>query len=127
MGPCKETADYLGYLMHSVQFAHRVHLKVTGPGSDAAHRAIGDYYDALPDLLDKVAEQYQGAREKLLDISHISANMVASKEQFMAELKDLYEETNKLQKIMPFSEVVNQLDEIKSLIATTKYKLMFLS
>jgi len=28
---------------------------------------------------------------------------------------------------MPFSEVTNQLDEVKSLIASTKYKLMFLS
>jgi DNA-binding ferritin-like protein len=113
--------------MYSVQCAHKVHLKVTGPGSDAAHRAIGGYYDGLPDLIDKVAEQYQGAREKLLDIPHVNDNSPITKEYFMMELKELYEETNKLQKIMPFSEVVNQLDEIKSLIATTKYKLMFLS
>lgn len=127
MGPCKETAEYLGCLMWSVQFAHKVHLKVTGPGSDAAHRAIGGFYDALPDLIDKVAEQYQGAREKLLDIPEITYEASVTKENLIADLKEVYEETSKLQKIMPFSEVVNQLDEIKSLIATTKYKLMFLS
>ena len=41
--------------------------------------------------------------------------------------KELYTEVVELQKIMPFSEVTNQLDEVKSLISSTKYKLMFLS
>ncbi len=126
MGPCKETAEYLGCLMWSVQFAHKVHLRITGPGSDAAHRAIGAFYEALPDLIDKVAEQYQGAREKLLDIPEITYKTAPTKENFIADLKEVYEETTKLQKIMPFSEVTNQLDEVKSLIASTKYKLMFL-
>lgn len=127
MGPCKETGELVGKLMYSVQCAHKVHLKVTGAGSDAAHRAIGGYYEAMPDIIDKVSEQYQGAREKLLDIPHINDNSPITKDYFVTELRELYEMTSSLQKIMPFSEVVNQLDEIKSLIATTKYKLLFLS
>lgn len=127
MGPCKETAEYVGCLMWSTQFAHKVHLKITGPGSFAAHVAINEYYDALPGLIDKVTEQYQGAREKLLDIPEITYQTTATKENLISDLKEIYEETTKLQAIMPFTEVVNQLDEIKSLVATTKYKLIFLS
>jgi pyridoxal biosynthesis lyase PdxS len=44
----------------------------------------------------------------------------------LSHMKELYNEIQELQKIMPFSEIVNQLDEMKSLIASTKYKLMFL-
>jgi hypothetical protein len=81
----------------------------------------------MPDLVDAVAEQYQGAREKLLDFPAVSPYKCGSVQEAISHIKELYTEVSELQKIMPFSEVVNQLDEVKSLIASTKYKLMFLS
>jgi len=106
---------------------HQLHLKVTGPGSFSAHKALNEFYDGMPDLVDAVAEQYQGAREKLLDFPAVSPYKCGSVQEAISHMKELYTEVNELQKIMPFSEVVNQLDEVKSLIASTKYKLMFLS
>lgn len=40
--------------------AHREHLRVTGPGSFAKHMALGEFYPAIVELADKLAEAYQG-------------------------------------------------------------------
>ena len=127
MGPCAETAAMLAHAQALTTSVHQLHLKITGPGSFAAHKALNEFYDGMPNLVDAVAEQYQGAREKLLDFPAVSPYKCGSVQEAISHMKELYTEVNELQKIMPFSEVVNQLDEVKSLIASTKYKLMFLS
>ena len=127
MGPCTETAAMIAHAQALTVSMHQLHLKITGPGSFAAHKALNEFYDGMPDLVDAVAEQYQGAREKLLDFPAVSPYKCGSVQEAISHMKELYTEVNELQKIMPFSEVVNQLDEVKSLIASTKYKLMFLS
>lgn len=127
MGPCKETAAMLAHAQALTVSMHQLHLKITGPGSFAAHKALNEFYDGMPGLVDAVAEQYQGAREKLLEFPTVTPYKCGSVQEAIAHIKELYTEVNELQKLMPFSEVVNQLDEVKSLIASTKYKLMFLS
>ncbi len=126
MGPCTETAQLASDLLALGTSMHKLHLKITGQGSYAAHKALGDFYDGIPGLVDAVVEQYQGAREKLLEFPE-SSYKCNSVQEALAHLKELYNQTTELQKLMPFSEVTNQLDEVKSLIASTKYKLMFLS
>ena len=125
MGPCTETAAMLAHAHSMVTSIHQLHLKVSGPGSFAAHKALGEFYEGMPGLIDDVAEQYQGAREKLLEFPSVPPYKCGSVPEALAHMKELYNEITELQKIMPFSEVVNQLDEMKSLIASTKYKLMF--
>ena len=127
MGPCMETAAMLAHAQALTTSMHQLHLKITGPGSYSAHKALNEFYDGMPDLVDAVAEQYQGAREKLLDLPVVPAYKCGSVQEAISHMKDLYTEVADLQKIMPFSEVTNQLDEVKSLISATKYKLMFLS
>lgn len=127
MGPCAETAAMIAHAQSLVTSMHQLHLKVTGPGSLAAHKALGEFYEGMPGLIDSVAEQYQGAREKLLEYPTVPAYKCGSVQEALAHVKELYNEIAELQKIMPFSEIVNQLDEMKSLISSTKYKLLFLS
>ena len=127
MGPCTETAAMIAHAQGLTTSVHQLHLKITGPGSFAAHKALGEFYTGMPELVDSVAEQYQGAREKLLEFPSIPPYKCGSIPEAISHMKELYTEVNDLQKIMPFSEVVNQLDEVKSLISSTKYKLMFLS
>jgi len=127
MTPCAETAALVSELMNASVSVHQLHLKVTGVGSYAAHKALGDFYEAIQGHADSVAEQYQGARESLIDIPsppHVKLDTVESAVSFLRELST---KVTDLQKIMPFSEIVNQLDEVKSLIDSTKYKLLFLS
>ena len=127
MGPCKETAAMIANSQALTTSVHQLHLKITGPGSYSAHKALNKFYDGMPDLIDAVAEQYQGAREKLLDFPAVSPYKCGSVQEAISHMKELYTEVDELQKIMTFSEVKNQLDEMKSLISATKYKLMFLS
>lgn len=127
MGPCTETAAMIAHAQALVTSMHQLHLKISGPGSYAAHKALGEFYEGAPGLVDAVAEQYQGAREKLLDYPMPPAIKCGSVQEALGHIKQLYNEIVELQKIMPFSEIVNQLDEMKSLISSTKYKLMFLS
>lgn len=58
--------ELIATLFLSREFAHRRHLAVTGPGSNAAHMALGAFYDAIVDNADKIAEAYQG-RNGLMD------------------------------------------------------------
>ena len=127
MGPCTETAAMIAHAQSLVVSIHQLHLKITGPGSLSAHKALGEFYEGMPGLIDSVAEQYQGAREKLLEYPTVAPYKCGSVQEALSHIKELYNEVSELQKLMPFSEVVNQLDEVKSLIASTKYKLMFLS
>lgn len=43
--------------LHARTTAHVLHLKTT---SYAKHKALNEFYDALPDLVDSLAEAYQG-------------------------------------------------------------------
>lgn len=127
MMPCAETAALVSELMNASVSVHQLHLKVTGVGSYAAHKALGDFYEAIQGHADSIAEQYQGARESLLDIPLLPPMKLDSVESAVSYLRGLSTKVTDLQKIMPFSEIVNQLDEVKSLIDSTKYKLLFLS
>lgn len=127
MGPCMETAAMIAHAQALTTSVHQLHLKITGPGSYSAHKALNEFYDGMPGLVDSVAEQYQGAREKLLEYPVVPAYKCGSVKEAISHMKELYTEIVELQKMMPFSEIVNQLDEMKSLISSTKYKLMFLS
>lgn len=58
--------ELIATLFLSREFAHRRHLAVTGPGSYAAHVALGAFYDDIIERADAIAEAYQG-RHGLMD------------------------------------------------------------
>ena len=126
-GSCaSQTAELCSELLNAAVSVHALHLKVSGSGSYAAHTALGDFYDAIPGQADAVAEQYQGATEKLLDLPMGSSRRYTDVSDCVDHLRTMTSKVNNLQAMMPYSEIVNQLDEIKSLINSTKYKLIFL-
>jgi len=95
-------------------------------GSYAAHKALNEIYDALPGHADDLAEGFQGASEKLLDYSDSAPRVLNSVSDALAYLRDLSGMINSLQSIMPYSQIVNDLDTVKSSIDGVKYKLLFL-
>jgi DNA-binding ferritin-like protein len=125
-GMCIQTAALAQDLLNSVTSIHKIHLKITGLGSFAAHKALNEFYDEIGDLADGVVEQFQGAEEKLLEMPNTAPTELNSVEETIEYLRNLKDKTAALQSIMPHSEIVNQLDEVKSLIDSTKYKLLFL-
>lgn len=109
---------FFGKLFHSVHVAHLAHLKTP---SFARHMGLGKYYDALPDLLDKLIETYQGE----YGIQSIKIPAVEYQDPIV-HLKEMLQVVKNAAVIFPDSDYLNILDEIKSLIKQTLYKLQYL-
>ena len=120
------TAACVSELMNAATSIHKLHLKVKGTGSYAAHKALNELYDALPGHADDLAEGYQGAAEKLLDYKEVAPKTLNSVEDALAYIREMTSMVTSLQAKMPYSEIVNDLDTIKSTLNSTKYKLLFL-
>jgi DNA-binding ferritin-like protein len=120
------TAACVSELMNAATSMHKLHLKVTGTGSFAAHKALNELYDALPGHADDLAEGYQGASEKLLSYTEVAPRTLNTVEDGLAYMRDMIAMVSNLQAKMPYSEIVNDLDTIKSTLNSAKYKLLFL-
>jgi hypothetical protein len=120
------TAACATEMMNAAVSFHRLHLKVTGDGSFAAHKALGEFYEGLHGHADTLVEGYQGVAEKLLKYTDMPIRTLDTTADAVGYLRDLYNSINKLQGMMPYSEIVNNLDLVKDSINSTKYKLLFL-
>ena len=116
-------------LMASRDQAHIFHWQTTGPGSYAAHKALNEYYDAVPDLVDSLVETYQGkygivmGYEPAERFDEYSADMVI---KYFKALSTFVERAYaKIPK--EDTNIINQLESFKDLIYTTIYKLENLS
>jgi len=114
-------------LLNTVTKVHINHLRVNGPGAFAAHTAMGVFYDEIGDLADSIAEQYQGVTEKIISYpTTVEIPTMSTAEDCLSYMRTLYEMVNSAQTYCTYSEIDNTLDEVKSLINSTKYKLLFL-
>jgi len=120
------TAACATEMMNAAISFHKLHLKVKGDGSFAAHTALGAFYEGLHDHADTLVEGYQGVAEKILSYKDIPIRTLDTVSDGVAYLRDLYNSINKLQGMMPYSEIVNNLDLVKDSINSAKYKLLFL-
>jgi DNA-binding ferritin-like protein len=125
-GLCIQTAALAQDMLNAVTSLHRIHWKVTGLGSYAAHKALNEGYDAFGDHADDLVEEYQGAEEKLLDLPNTAPSELNSVEEALDYLRKMKDKIEALQSVMPHSEINNLLDEAKSTINSVKYKLLFL-
>jgi DNA-binding ferritin-like protein len=122
-----ETAELVMEIMNAATSFHKLHLSVTGEGSYAQHMALNDLYEALPELADTIAEGMQGACEVILNYPDKAPVTLSGVDGAIQYIRNMIEEINELQSIMPYSEIVNNLDLIKDVFNTAKYKLIFLS
>lgn len=123
-GMCIQTAALAQDMLNAVTSLHRLHLKVTGLGSFAAHKAID--YDAFSGHADDLVEEFQGAEEKLLDLPNTAPSELTSVEEGLEFLRKMKDKITALQSVMPHSEIVNLLDNAKSTVNGINYKLIFL-
>jgi len=121
-----KTAACVSEMMNAGTSLHKLHLKVTGLASYAAHKALNKIYDAFPEHADDLAEEYQGAAEELLVYQDVPPKSLQTVEEGLQYLRDMKDMVTNLQSIMPYSEIVNSLDTAKSSINSAKYKLLFL-
>lgn len=124
--PMKKMDALMSDLLESITVVHKAHLKVTGDGSYAAHKAMGEFYDEIGDLADDLIEGYQGLTETLLELAPGEAPSFKTAKDCVSYLNTIYKKVDAVQAVCTYSEVNNDLDNVKSLINSTKYKLLFL-
>lgn len=107
---------------HAATATHVLHLTTR---SYATHKALNEFYDALPDLVDSLAESYMGIHG-MIEGLHAQYVKPGTPEQTVADLTDWIEDHR--DEILPDDDtcLLNILDEIQALCASTLYKLRFL-
>ena len=121
------TGSLVQELMNAAVTFHKLHLQVTGEGSYAQHKALNEIYDALPGLADTVAESYQGACEVILKYNGKAPVVTTNVQEAIEYMRQIKSAVSELQEVMPHTEVINELDNVKSAIDGAKYKLIFLA
>ena len=118
-----EFVQLISTLLASRTQAHIFHWQVQGVGSDAAHRALGAYYDEIVDLVDSIVESFQGKYG--IQKGYNSPATFKEDSQFINyfEALAMYVETIRT-KIPQDSYIQNEVDTVVKLIQTTKYKLI---
>ena len=117
-----KTGEFVGTLLHSAVITHIMHLQSK---SYAEHKALGEYYAGIPDLVDGVAEAIQGCYMQLItDYPASYASVSSTPLDYMTSLQDYVATTRA--SLPQESNIQNEVDAIATLIDSTIYKLTFL-
>jgi hypothetical protein len=112
--------------LHSRTQAHIFHTRVTGEGSFAAHIALQAYYEGIVPLIDGLVETYQG-QYGLIEYKEVNGvDNDASIENIVKYFSNLCTFLDKERKDskLQMSWLQNDVDNIASLLYSTKYKLI---
>lgn len=124
----KAVGEFIGTLLHAGTLAHILHLQATGPGSYAAHTALGSFYAEIIDLADGLAENIQGATDQLITgypSAFASLDQKTAALDYLVALREYVRENRG--NLPQDSEIQNDVDTCASLINSTVYKLRFLA
>lgn len=116
-------------LMASRDQTHIFHWQTKGPGSFAAHMALGAYYEAVPGMTDALVEAYQGKYGIITGYEPAERFDDYAQDSVIKYFKALAMFVERAYAKMPKEDtnIINQLDAFKDLIYTTIYKLENLS
>ena len=114
--------------MTGAVIAHKMHLRETGTGSYAAHKALQKLYQDLPEHSDTIAEAYQGKMGIILpqvdtvnQAEYLAMNHLDYTEyliKYVDEKRIVFGDCSTMQ---------NLVDELLADLYSVKYKLKFLS
>lgn len=117
-------AELVMCLLNSVTTTHIMHLQTP---SYAEHKALGEFYEEVGDLVDSFVESYQG---KYGLIQNYPKTYELPADEPVTYLKALGAELEQYRRAPGFpqdSELQNELDNVANLINGTLYKLRFLN
>jgi hypothetical protein len=117
----KNAALFVGTMFHSATITHLQHL---ASKSFAQHMALGEYYEAIPDLVDKYAEAYQG-RYGIISGYDVEFHKQRDPKAYVKGLLTFLDE---IKSTLPKdSDLVNLFDAVVDAVTSLKYKLENLS
>lgn len=113
-------------LFESREMAHIYHLQVKDKGL-AEHVALGDYYEKVIDLIDKLVEVYSGQYDIVKDYDVIDTSCTETKDK-ITYFKEVAEYIMKNKCVISSidTHIHSIIDEIMCLVEQTLYKLRFL-
>lgn len=117
--------EFVGRMFAMRDAAHLAHWAVKGPGSYAAHSALGDFYDGIVDAVDNFIETYQGYYGQIGDVTPVPYSGKDILKQVQAEAKWLVENCDGI--CQENDALENIYQGIEELFAKTYYKLKFLA
>lgn len=114
-------------LFYLRELTHRAHLRTTGPGSFAAHMALGGFYDEIAAAGDGICEAWMGRVGQIVPpipfvIEQPTGDIVAD-----IEAQRAWIDVNRDDASLAFSEIQNLIDSAVDLIDSVLYKLRFLA
>jgi DNA-binding ferritin-like protein len=122
-----KVAEFLDCILTSAVIVHKMHLRITGDGSYAAHVALNDLYEDLPEHADEITEKFQGYHGVLItnypsmdQVSYLKMKPL----EFVTWLLNYVEEYRTC--FGTVSSIQNLVDELVASISEAKYKLTFL-
>lgn len=113
-----QAVRFVGRILDAVTAIHKAHLMTTGPGSFAAHEALGEVYSELQAGADKLAESFIGCNETPLAFPGVDAS------RWSAEVRTIYEFIEENRAMMGTeSHIQNLVDDILDKLARQLFKL----
>lgn len=120
----KKAGLLAAHLFLARDLAHRAHLRTSGPGSFAAHDALGTFYEELIGKADEFVECYQGEYEVLLDIPLLDNDYEGEIRDVLVQIKAWVQDNR--DSVTDDTSLLNLVDDIVKLFQRTNFKLMFL-
>ena len=113
-----QAAQFINTLLEAAATIHKQHLMTTGPGSFAAHEALGAVYDDIETMADDLAESFMGCQGTGLSFAGVDAS------NYSAETRRIYEYIEENRAMMGSeSHIQNLVDEILDKLARNLFKL----
>lgn len=110
--------EFISKMLTAVDTLHKVHLMTTGPGSFAAHEALGDTYSELEDGLDGLAESWMGCTMQAVAFDGVDTST------YSVEARRIYDYIEANRAMMgPESHIQNLIDDILDKLARNLFKL----
>lgn len=112
----------IGTLFLAREYAHRAHLRVSGPGSFAKHSALGEFYTGIIDNADSITEAYQG-RHSIIEIPYLP---MIDEDDPVKALEELLDDVEKIRYDAVDKKdtaIQNLIDESVSTFLSALYKL----
>jgi hypothetical protein len=123
-----DVAKFISKLFEAREMAHVFHLSVNGEmGSNAAHMALGEFYEELLGFIDELTEVYQG-QYGLVENFNIIDTSAAKERQYIPYFESLSEFIKQNRKVafsQEDSHLQNIIDEVVALTYRLLHKLKF--
>ena len=121
VSPSVTIGEFFLKLLHASTNGHLLHLQTK---SYSEHKALQGYYEGLPDAVDTIIEQYQGAYQVIVEYPNMYEPPKADALQEVTSIRDFIVANRSV--VGPYTSLQNEVDALLSLVESTMYKLTFL-